>query len=107
MYNYATLSFSRKSFIDAAKELFPDLQDTITRNQINDVAVHSNMNFPQWLTNPANAVSRGVFKFPQPDDSVIKEPKQEESDESIANRIKERFNALFSDSFICSCQIFQ
>jgi len=94
MYNYATLSFSRKSFIDAAKELFPDIQDTITRNQINDVAVHANMNFPQWLTNPANAVSRGVFKFPQPDDSVIKEPKQEESDESIANRIKERFNAI-------------
>lgn len=94
MYNYATLSFSRKSFIDAAKELFPDIQDTITRNQINDVAVHANMNFPQWLTNPANSVSRGIFKFPQPDDSVIKEPKQEESDESIANRIKDTYESL-------------
>ena len=94
MYNYATLSFSRKAFIDAAKELFPDIQDTITRNQINDVAVHSNMNFPQWLTNPANSVSRGIFKFPQPDDTIIKEPKQEESDESIANRIKDTYESM-------------
>lgn len=99
MFKYSTLSPVRRLFIDSAVKQFPDVvtSGTITRHQIQDVVDASGINFPQWFVNSNNSVSRGVFKFPTPDESEY--PKidiVDETDEQIEKRIDERFAAIDS-----------
>lgn len=97
MFNYSTLSPSRRLFIDAAVKQFPDLitSGTITRQEIQEVVDSANLTYPQWFCHSGNSISRGVFNFPIPDNSQV--PVQyieEETDEEIASRIDDRFNAI-------------
>lgn len=82
------------NFETAAIEMFPELasSDTITRAQAMAVKEQYNMKFPHHVVNPANTVSRGVFKFSLP--MSIQSVVVEESDSELNNRIKETYATL-------------
>lgn len=91
MFKYESLSPSRKSFVDAVIKHFPDIRDTITRDQIREVMSKENLNHPQWLTIPENKVGRNLFGMP----SISSlEPMIEESDEEISTRISNRYQSM-------------
>lgn len=102
MFNYNTLSHSRRVFIDNAVKVFPELMTTkqITRNEIQAVCMKTGVNPPQWMTISANSISRGVFHFPVPTESANHTNEDivvmEETDEEILTRINARFNAIDS-----------
>lgn len=90
MFSYETLSPNRRQFLQAAKEIFPDLQNEITRQQIMEISQKKELNFPQWLIIPENQISRGVYGFPQ----FHTLPIQQETDEEIAVRISDTYESL-------------
>lgn len=97
MFNYATLSHSRRHFIDVAIKEMPHLLDnkSITRKEMIDLCHNTGMNLAQWLTHPNNSINRGVFKLPIPDDSVIQDiPRNEETDDDIITRIKDTYESM-------------
>ncbi len=102
MFNYNTLSHSRKHFVDTAIKVFPELMTTkqITRSEIQAVCAKTGINPAQWLCVSANSVSRGVFHFPVPTESSNHTNEDivvmEETDEEILTRINARFNAIDS-----------
>ena len=67
MFRFNTLSPSRRQFITSAIEIYPDLSDTITKDQIQTITDLKNLNLPQWLIVPENRHSRGTYNFPHPD----------------------------------------
>lgn len=94
MFNYDELSPSRRLFVDAVLRHYPDIS-VINRQQIQEVVDQNNLNYPQWFTNSLNSPSRGLFHIPLPNNINIP-ILQEETEECIANRINERFNAIDS-----------
>ena len=91
MFDYNTLSPNRRAFIDAALEVFPDLTNTITSKQIDQVVKAKSISYPQWFIVESNRESRGVYHFPNKTESA---PMIEETDKEIEARIKERFDAI-------------
>lgn len=91
MFDYNTLSPNRRQFIDLAFDVFPDLSDTITSAQIDQVVATKHISFPQWFIVAENRVSRGTYKIPQ---KVAATPKSEESDAEIKTRIKDTYKAM-------------
>lgn len=91
MFKYETLAPARRQFIDAVIKHFPDIRDSITRDQIREVMIKENLNHPQWLTLPENKLGKNLFGMPSTTQSI---PVIEESDDEISVRIKERFNAI-------------
>ena len=99
MLLYDTLSPNRKHFIHLALQLFPELTNQITREQVEIIVNKTNTNWPQWLTSVDNKISRKLWYFPNPNESTAEfthelPPIREESDQEIKDRIKERFNAI-------------
>lgn len=95
MFQYENLSPNRKSFVNLVIQDFPDIQNEITREQINHTIHKHGVGFPQWLTIPENKLGKSRWGFPNRIESNT--PHQEipqESDEEISTRIKERFDAI-------------
>ena len=70
-----------------ALEVFPDLTNQITSEQV-QVIVNSGFPYPQWFTVPENRISRGVYHFPSPVQSII------ETDDEICIRIKDTYESI-------------
>lgn len=96
MYTYEKLSANRRVFVDAAMEIFPEIQETITRDQIRTVMAERDISWPQWLTVSDNRLERGCFGFPTRTGTpeVPASPKVEESDEEISARIAEKYESM-------------
>lgn len=96
MFDYNTLSFTRKHFVDLAIQEFPDITNQITRDQINHIITKHNIGFPQWLTISTNKQGKSLWGFPTKTDTTgapVKEIPQE-SDEEIAVRIRDTYAAM-------------
>lgn len=102
MFDYNALTLTRKHFVDLVIQEFPDITNQITRDQINHVMAKHSVNWPQWLTTPTNKQGKSVWGFPKDSFLAAKidttgAPAKEipqESDEEIATRIRERFDAI-------------
>lgn len=95
MFQYENLSPNRKSFINLVIQDFPDIQNEITREQINHTIHKHGVGFPQWLTIPENKLGKSRWGFPNRIE--LNTPRQEvpqESDEEIANRIRETYSSM-------------
>lgn len=88
---YDSLSPNHQAFIHKALELFPDLTDSITADQVRAVT-QSGVPWPQWFTTPENRISRGVYHFPTPTTTTTNKP--EETDEEISSRISDTYESL-------------
>lgn len=98
MFDYNTLSFTRKHFVDLAIQEFPDITNQITRDQINHIITKHNIGFPQWLTISTNKQGKSLWGFPIKTDTTgapVKEIPQE-SDEEIAVRIRDTYESMQS-----------
>ena len=91
MFTYETLSANRRQFIDAVIKHFPDIQESITRDQIREVMNKENLNHPQWLTSPENKLGKNLFGMPSTTQSA---PVIEESDDEIDIRIADRYESM-------------
>ena len=91
MFKYETLSANRRQFIDAVIKHFPDIQESITRDQIREVMIKENLNHPQWLTSPENKLGKNLFGMPSTTQSA---PVIEESDDEIDIRIADRYESM-------------
>jgi hypothetical protein len=86
------------NFEQAAVEMFPELANsaTITRRQVNDIVAKYKVRYPNHITNPANNISRGVFKFsaelPVNMESII--PTVQETDAELDARIADTYDNL-------------
>lgn len=102
MYTYENLSMSRQFLIQELIKFLPEVQDTITRRQLQDAqAGIQGFVFPQWLTIPGNSLSRGVYKFPRPsgESTHITTPVTlvpELSDDDILDKIRD-IDSTFSE----------
>lgn len=76
----------KQEFIKAARESFPDITDTITRQQVLQVMAKYNLKDPHL-----EKIGRGLFAFPI-DKSV---PVVVESEEEINSRIRETFESMY------------
>jgi hypothetical protein len=94
MFSYQNLSPNRRQFIDSAIKEIPDIQDQITRQQVMEVANKANINFPQWLIVPENQISRGIYNFPKPNSEHVFSSNYKETEEEIAQRIKDTYESL-------------
>lgn len=55
----------RSIFINAARQMFGEEFDVLTREQVLDVCAKHDINYPTWLTNdPANRAGRGMYRLP-------------------------------------------
>lgn len=93
MFRYETLTATRRQFIDAVIKHFPDIRDTITRDQIREVMVKENLNHPQWLTLPENKLGKNLFGMPSTS-TTQSIPVIEESDDEIHVRIADRYESM-------------
>lgn len=97
-YTYDSLSPNRRIFVDIAHKVIPDLQGSITRDEIQAIVDSSNgkLTYPQWLTaNPAFRVNRGVYYIPSPThNEYISNTIVEETDEEIWERIKNSYESM-------------
>ena len=91
MFDYNTLSPNRRAFIDAALEVFPDLTNTITSKQIDQVVKAKSISYPQFFIVESNRISRGVYHFPNKTESA---PIIEETDEEISIRIADTYESM-------------
>jgi hypothetical protein len=91
---YETLTPTRKQFVDAALEVYPDLTDSINRKQIQFVISERGINWPQWLTAADNKLDRNLFAFPVKGDAPEAPAKVEETDEEISLRIAEKYESM-------------
>lgn len=97
---YETLSPNRKHFIQQALNVYPNLTNQITREEIEIITTTHNLNWPQWLTTPDNKISRKLWNFPHPSDSTQQDATETnqtnliESEEEIQNRIKDTYESL-------------
>lgn len=91
MFTYENLSPNRKAFVTKALEVYPDLTNQISSDQVQAIA---NMGFPypQWFTVPENRIARGVYHFPKPNQETT--IKHEETDEEISNRIADTYESM-------------
>ena len=92
MFRYENMSLNRRQFIDAARELYPELKEEISRNQILEVVKAKGLNFPQWLIIPENQKSRGIYGFPI--FTGTNPIEREETEEEIQQRIKDTYESL-------------
>lgn len=92
MFNYSTLSPNRRQFIDFALDVFPDLTDSITSKQIDQVVSAKGITYPQWMITEANRISRGVYHFPLSTEEA--KPVVQETDDEISLRIQETYEAM-------------
>lgn len=88
---YDSLTFARKVFVDAAFSTFPNLDGTISRDQVNQVCQEHNLPFPAWLTHPTLRAGRAQFFIPTP---TSVEPKMVETDEQISSRIQDTYESM-------------
>lgn len=88
---YDSLTFARKVFVDAAFSTFPNLDGTISRDQVNQVCQEHNLPFPAWLTHPTLRAGRAQFFIPIP---TSVEPKMVETDEQISSRIQDTYESM-------------
>lgn len=96
MFDYNTLSVTRRHFVDLALMEFPEITDQITRDQINHIISKHNIGFPQWLTISSNKQGKSLWGFPTKTDitgAPVKEIPQE-SDTEIAARIRDTYAAM-------------
>lgn len=98
-YSYDSLSPNRRIFVDLAYKVIPDLNGSITRDQIQAIvdAAGGKITYPQWLTaNPAFRVNRGVYFLPTPVhvEYVPPVPIKEETDEEIWYRIQDNYQSM-------------
>lgn len=93
MYDYNSLSPNRRAYLQAALEIFPDIDDTITRDQMKHITQVKGID-AQWLRLPENRASRGAYKFPRPTGGAKSVSKPVESDEDIAQRIRDTYKAM-------------
>lgn len=100
MLIYDALSPNRKHFIHLALQIFPDLTNQITREQVEVIVNKTQTNWPQWLTSADNKISRKLWYFPNPSESTNSEtthelpPIKEESDAEIKTRIKKTYSSM-------------
>lgn len=94
MFSYETLSPSRKVFVDAIFKHYPDISNTITRDQIKYVMGQESLSHPQWLTMSDNKVGRNLFNMPNM--NSVKEPIIEETDEEVSIRIRDTYESMAS-----------
>lgn len=90
MFKYDSLTPSRKQFVDAALEMFPDITNQITMDQIQAVMAKGFVS-PQWLKVPENRIARGVYNFPVKNPEM---PVKVESEEELSLRIRETYEAM-------------
>lgn len=83
------------NFEQAVLTEFPEVTDTITRQQALFVKEKYNLKFPHHIVNPNNNVGRGIFKFSAalPLESVQPQ-KPEETDAELDKRITETYANL-------------
>lgn len=102
-FQFAKLTANQKKFVEAALEVYPDLNDTITSAQIVQVSGIKNIPYPQWLSVPTNRVAKATYSFPHPSASndegeqksyqpVIEV--QKESDEEMEQRIRDTYDSM-------------
>lgn len=95
MFRFNTLSPSRRQFITSALEIYPEITDTITKDQIQTITDLKNLNLPQWLIVPENRHARGTYNFPHPDlESTSTFESQPESESDISARIKDTYESM-------------
>jgi hypothetical protein len=89
-----------KNFEIAAKSIYPDLNNIITRKQVNDVVAKTGVSYPTHITNKQNTIKRGVFHFNANlvNDGIFnvidQEPEVLETDEEMETRIAERYETM-------------
>ena len=93
MFEYSKLSSTRKDFIHACIEVYPDLSDRISNDQIQKVMREKSFLLPQWLIVAENRISRGVYHFPR-GNNVEKAVINIETDDQISTRIKETYESM-------------
>lgn len=70
----------RSIFVNAARQMFGEEFDVLTREQVLDVCAKHDINYPTWLTNdPANRAGRGLYRVPN-DQAVTIKPKHIETE---------------------------
>jgi len=97
MLIYESLSPNRKHFINLAIQCYPELNNEITREQIEFITNNNNINWPQWLTSSDNKIGRKKWYFPTPnptEHTIHHDPQIEETDEEIRLRIKGIYKAM-------------
>lgn len=92
MYHFNSLSANRKAYLAAALEVFPDLGDSITREQMKHITTVKGID-AQWLRLPENRAARGAYKFPHPE-NVVNIPVHVETDAEIAERIRDTYESM-------------
>lgn len=84
-----------KNFESAALEMYPEIVNTITRKQAQEVCQMTGAKWPNHIINMSNSVSRGVFKFSAEfDEEVAREPIKVETDKELDARILETYVTL-------------
>ena len=91
MFVYENLSLTRKSFIDKAIQLYPDISGEITRDQIKETMSRFGLTFPQWLCVPENKKAKNTFGFPTINGNINMIT---ETDEEINIRINEKYESM-------------
>lgn len=92
MFSYNTLTSSRKAFIDAAMNHFPELGDVITSKQIVEAHTQAGLPYPQWLSVPGNKAGKAMYHFPRPTGSAPAAP--QETDQEITARLRETYESM-------------
>lgn len=83
------------NFESAALEIYPEIVNTITRKQAQEVCQMTGAKWPNHIINMSNSVSRGVFKFSAEfDEEVAREPIKVETDKELDARILETYVTL-------------
>lgn len=83
------------NFESAAIEMYPEIVNTITRKQAQEVCQMTGAKWPNHIINMSNSVSRGVFKFSAEfDEEVAREPIKVETDKELDARILETYVTL-------------
>lgn len=83
------------NFESAALEMYPEIVNTITRKQAQEVCQMTGAKWPNHIINMSNSVSRGVFKFSAEfDEEVAREPIKVETDKELDARILETYVTL-------------
>ena len=63
----------RSIFVNAAREMFGNDTDVLSREQVLTVCEEHSINYPTWLTNdPANRAGRGMYRLPVSSKKVAK-----------------------------------
>jgi len=80
------------NFESAAIEMYPEIVNTITRKQAQEVCQMTGAKWPNHIINMSNSVSRGVFKFSAEfDEEVAREPSKVETDKELDLRIRSMY----------------